>query len=40
MLYAIGQIFIDENGLILKNNMDIWSHCESQASDRNYGVIF
>ena len=26
MLYAIEQIFIDENGPILENNIDFWSH--------------
>ena len=25
-LYAIGQIFVDENGQMLKNNLAIWSH--------------
>ena len=27
--FAIGQIPIDGNGLILKNNLAIWSHCLS-----------
>ena len=25
--YAVGQIYIVISGLILKNNLDIWSHC-------------
>ena len=28
--YAIGQIFIVTNGLIITNNLAIWSHCPSQ----------
>ena len=27
MLNALGQVFIDVNGQILKNNLAIWSHC-------------
>ena len=26
ILYAIGQVFIDVNGQMLKNNLAIWSH--------------
>ena len=27
ILYVIGQIFIDVNGQMLKNNLAIWWHC-------------
>ena len=30
--YAIGQIFNVANGLILTNNVAIWSHCSSEAA--------
>ena len=25
--YALGQVFIETNGKMLKNNLAIWSHC-------------
>ena len=37
ILYAIGQVFIDVNGQILKNNLAIWSHwsCSVRVGEKN-----
>ena len=33
MLFAIGQIYADVNGQMLKNYIAIWSHCPTQTND-------
>ena len=38
-LGAIGQIFIDENGQILKNNSVIWSHCSYDTNKTIFPAV-
>ena len=36
---AIGQVFIDINGQMLKNNRAIWSHCSLLEGPNALGIL-